>query len=95
MSAPRPILDPLRDALDHRSAVHSLRSIADACGVDYRRLLAFSQGRPAAFEAFDVDRLAAYLGMRLVYDVQEAKPEKPKRKAAAKRWYASGDARCG
>lgn len=84
MPTPRPILDPLRDALNERSAVHSLRSIADACGVDYRRLLTFSQGGAAAFEALDVDRLAAYLGLRRVYDLQEAEPKKPKRKAAAK-----------
>ena len=76
MPPPRPVLDPLRDALNERSAVHSLRTIADACGVAYRRLLAFSQGGPAAFEALDVDRLAAYLGMRLMYDVPEQEPQK-------------------
>lgn len=84
MPNPHPIIDPLRDALVERSAVHSLRSIADACGIDYRRLLAFSQGGPPAFEALDVDRLAAHLGMRLVYVVLEEAPPKPKRKAAAK-----------
>ena len=84
MPTPCPILDPLRDALNERSAVDSLRKIADACGVDYKRLLLFSQGGPAAFEALDVDRLAAYLGMRLMYDLSEQEPQKPKRKAAAK-----------
>ncbi len=82
MPTPRPILDPLRSALAERSAVDSLRKISDACGVEYKRLLAFSQGGPPAFEALDVDRLAAYLGMRLVYDVPEQAPQKP---AARKR----------
>jgi hypothetical protein len=34
-----------------------------------RRPLAFSQGGPPAFDAMDVDRLAAVLGLRLTFDV--------------------------
>jgi hypothetical protein len=82
MPASRPILDPLREALIDRSVAEPIRSIADAAGIDYRKLLNFSQGGPAAFDALDVDRLAAHLGLRLGYDVDEPKP--PTRKVPAK-----------
>jgi hypothetical protein len=48
-------------ALVERAAVESIRKIADAAGVDYRRLLAFSQSGHPTFDALDVDRLAACL----------------------------------
>jgi hypothetical protein len=43
--------------------------------VDYRRLLAFSQGGHPACDAMDVDRLAACLELRLTFDVP-AEPDK-------------------
>jgi hypothetical protein len=58
-------------ALVERAAVESIRKIADAAGVDYRRLLAFSQSGRPTFDALDVDRLAACLGLRLTFDVPE------------------------
>jgi hypothetical protein len=75
MPPTRPVIEPLRDALVERSAVQSIRRIADAAGVDYKRLLAFSQGGPPAFDAMDVDRLATVLGLRLTFDVP-AEPDK-------------------
>jgi hypothetical protein len=80
MASSRPITEPLREALVERSAAQSIRSIADSCGVDYRKLLAFSQGAPPAFDVLDVDRLAACLGLRLVVDAPEGDESRAQRK---------------
>jgi hypothetical protein len=80
----RPVIDPLRQALLERAAVESVHAIADRAGVDYRRLLAFSKGGPAAFDALDIDRLAACLGLRLTYDLAD-EPKQPAKAAAGRK----------
>jgi hypothetical protein len=76
MASSRPITEPLREALVERSAAQTIRSIADSCGIDYRKLLAFSQGQPPAFDVLDVDRLAECLGLRLVPGAPPQDPQK-------------------
>jgi hypothetical protein len=66
MPRTRPITDPLRDALNARiEAGDTVRIVATVCGIDFRTLLAFSQGGPPEFSADSVDRLAEYLRLQL------------------------------
>ena len=77
------VTGPLRDAVNARLGPGcSVRTIADAAGVDYRRLLTFSQGGLPDFDASDVDRLADYLGLRLMADVVQ--PEKASARGKAR-----------
>jgi hypothetical protein len=81
MPNPHPLIDPLRSALQERTEAQSIRSIADHCGIDYRRLLAFSQGGLPEFDVLDMDRLAACLGMRLTLEVSAEAKQPPRAKA--------------
>lgn len=68
-----PLFEALRVALRKRRATKPLRSIADACQIDYKRLAGFLQGEVPAFDVLDLERLAVYLGLVLVPD-ESSKP---------------------
>ena len=61
-----PILDPLREALQAQMQEQSIRDISGVAGVDYRKVLAFSQGLVPEFTYDELERMAKYLDLHLV-----------------------------
>jgi hypothetical protein len=55
----------------------SVRAISAECGLNYRKLLAFSRGGAADFDAAELDRLAAFLRLRVVPGPPAPEPSRP------------------
>jgi hypothetical protein len=71
---PRQLSNTLRDSLNERliASSNTVRAVAAASNVNYQRLLAFSRGALPEFGIDELERLAAYLKLRLT-------PEPPPR----------------
>ena len=63
----RQLTTTLRESLNERlaSSYNTVRAVAKACNVDYTGLLAFSRGARPEFQIDELERLAAYLKLRL------------------------------
>ncbi len=71
---PRQLTNTLRDSLNERlvASCNTVRAVAAAANVNYKHLLAFSRGELPEFEIDELERLVAYLKLRLT-------PEPPPR----------------
>lgn len=80
MGTPRQLTIAIRQALSARlrSSSNTVRAVATACGVDYKSLLVFSQGGLPDFGVDDLERLTAYLKLRLVPEPPPPAPEPAK-----------------
>jgi hypothetical protein len=80
MASPHLLTNAIRQALKARldSSGNTVRAVATASGVNYKNLLFFYQGGLPDFGMDDLERLAAYLKLRLVPEPPPPAPEMPK-----------------
>jgi hypothetical protein len=72
------LTNALRQSLNARLAAsnNTVRAVAAACQVNYKSLWDFSQGELADFGIDDLERLAAYLKLRLTPEAPAPEPPK-------------------
>ena len=68
----------LRASLNARlvASNNTVRAVAAACQMDYKSLWAFSRGELADFQIDELERLAAYLKLRLTPEAPPPDPHK-------------------